>query len=86
MLESKYLYDMNINEYAELPYVKVLAIKIYLTKKLLHKLIINDNMNDTHRMAEVFKAEKFNRELLKEIGYDDKDISLALKAIEEELK
>lgn len=85
MLESKYLYDMNINEYAELPYVKVLAIKIYLTKKLLHKLIMTDNMNDTHRMAEVFKAEKFNRELLKEIGYDDKDISLALKAIEEEL-
>lgn len=85
MLESKYLYDMNINEYAELPYVKVLAIKIYLTKKLLHKLIMTDNMNDTHRMAEVFKAEKFNRELLKEIGYDDKDISMALKVIDEEL-
>ncbi len=85
MLESKYLYDMNINEYAELPYVRVLIIKIHLTKKLLHKLIINDNMNDTHRMTEVFKAEKFNRELLKEIGYDDKDISLALKAIKEEL-
>lgn len=86
MLESKYLYDMNINEYAELPYVKVLAIKIYLTKKLLRKLIMTDNMNDTHRMAEVFKAEKFNRELLKEIGYDDKDISMALKVIDEELK
>ena len=85
MLDSKYLYDMNINEYAELPYVRVLTIKIYLTKKLLYKLIITDNMNDTHRMAEVFKAERFNRELLKEIGYDDKDISLALKAIEEEL-
>lgn len=85
MLESKYLYDMNINEYAKLPYVKVLAIKIYLTKKLLRKLIMTDNMNDTHRMAEVFKAEKFNRELLKEIGYDDKDISMALNAIEEEL-
>ena len=85
MLESKYLYDININEYAELQYVRVLVIKIYLTKKLLHKLIIKDNMNDTHRMAEVFKAEKFNRELLKEIGYDDKDISMALKAIEEEL-
>ncbi len=85
MLESKYLYDMNINEYSELPYVRVLTIKIYLTKKLLRKLIISDSMNDTHRMAEVFKAEKFNRELLKEIGYTDKDISLALKAIEEKL-
>ena len=85
MLESKYLYDMNINEYSELPYVRVLTIKIYLTKKLLHKLIISDSMNDTHRMAEVFKAEKFNRELLKEIGYTDKDISLALKAMEEKL-
>ena len=35
MLESKYLYDMNINEYAELPYVRVLVIKIYLTKKTI---------------------------------------------------
>ena len=86
MLDSKYLYDMNINEYAELPYIRVLVIKIHLTKKLLYKLIINDNMNDTHRMAEVFKAERFNRELLKEIGYDDKDISMALKAIKEELE
>lgn len=86
MLDSKYLYDMNINEYAELPYMRVLVIKIHLTKKLLYKLIITDNMNDTHRMAEVFKAERFNRELLKEIGYDDKDISLALKAIKEELE
>ena len=68
MLESKYLYDMNINEYAELPYVRVLIIKIHLTKKLLHKLIINDNMNDTHRMAEVFKAEKFNREWQRHIS------------------
>ena len=86
MLESKYLYDMNINEYAELPYVRVLAIKIYLTKKLLHKLIITDNMNDTHRMAEVFKAAEFNRKLLKEAGLDDKAISIAIKTIEAELK
>ena len=35
MLESKYLYDMNINEYAELPYVKVLAIKIYLYEETI---------------------------------------------------
>ena len=39
MLESKYLYDMNINEYSELPYVRVITIKIYLTKKQLHKQI-----------------------------------------------
>ena len=86
MLDSKYLYDTNINEYVELPYNRVLIIKIYLAKNLLKRLVITDNMNDTQRMAEVHKAIEFNKALLKEIGFDEKDISLALKAIEEELK
>ena len=86
MLDSKYLYDTNINEYAELPYNRVLVIKIHLAKSLMKRLVITDNMRDTQRMAEVHKAIEFNKALLKEIGFDEKDISLALKAIEEELK
>lgn len=85
MLDSKYLYDTNINEYAELPYNRVLFIKIHLAKNLLKRLVTTDNMNDTQRMAEVHKAIEFNKALLKEIGFDEKSISLALKAIEEEL-
>ncbi len=86
MLNSKYLYDTNINEYSELPYVRALTIKIYLAKNLLKRLVTIDNMRDTQRMLEVHKAIEFNKNLLKEVGHDDNSIHLALKAIEEELK
>lgn len=86
MLDSKYLYDTNISEYADLPYQKVLVIKIFLAKNLLRKLVLDESMENTYRISEVFKAEKFNRNLLKEIGYDDKSISLALKDIETDIE
>ncbi len=86
MLDSKYLYDTNINEYAELPYSRVLIIKIHLAKNLLRRLVITDNMRDTQRMAEVHKAIEFNKALLKEIGFDDKDIHLALIDVAEDFK
>ncbi len=86
MLDSKYLYDTNINEYAELPYNRVLVIKIHLAKNLLRRLVITDNMRDTQRMAEVHKAIEFNKALLKEIGFDDKDIHLALIDVAEDFK
>ena len=86
MLDSKYLYDTNINEYAELPYNRVLVIKIHLAKNLMKRLVITDNMRDTQRMAEVHKAIEFNKALLKEIGFDDKDIHLALIDVAEDFK
>ncbi len=86
MLDSKYLYDTNINEYAELPYNRVLVIKIHLAKNLLRRLVITDNMRDTQRMAEVHKAIEFNKALLKEIGFDDKDIHLDLIDVAEDFK
>ena len=86
MLDSKYLYDTNINEYAELQYNRVLVIKIHLAKNLMKRLVITDNMRDTQRMAEVHKAIEFNKALLKEIGFDDKDIHLALIAVAEDFK
>ena len=86
MLDSKYLYDTNINEYAELQYNRVLVIKIHLAKNLMKRLVITDNMRDTQRMAEVHKAIEFNKALLKEIGFDDKDIHLALIDVAEDFK
>lgn len=86
MLESKYLYDTDIKQYANLQYSMVLVIKVYLAKKLMKKLVIDQNMRDNSRMSAVFKAIEFNRELLKETGFDDKDISMALKDIAEDFK
>ena len=86
MLDSKYLYDTNLNEQAELPYNRVLVIKIHLAKSLMKRLVITDNMRDTQRMAEVHKAIEFNKALLKEIGFDDKDIHLALIDVAEDFK
>ena len=84
MLDSKYLYDTDIKQYANKPYSMVLIIKVYLAKKLMNKLVIEQDMRDTQRMAKVHKAIQFNKELLKETGFDDKDISMAIKDIEKD--
>lgn len=86
MLESKYLYDTDIKQYANLPYSTVLIIKVYLAKKLMKKLVIEQDMRDNSRMSAVHKAIQFNRDLLKETGFDDKDISMALKDVAEDFK
>ena len=86
MLESKYLYDTDIKQYANLPYSMVLVIKVYLAKKLMKKLVIDQDMRDFQRMSEVNKAIIFNRTLLKETGFDDKDIHLALIDVAEDFK
>lgn len=79
MQSAKYLYNEDMKQYAELPYKDVLLIKVNLATKLMRKLVITDNMIDNTRMIEVGKAITFNRELLKELGYEDTDIALALK-------
>lgn len=86
MLDSKYLYDTDIKQYANLPYSMVLTIKVYLAKKLMKKLVIDQDMRDFQRMAEVNKSITFNRTLLKEVGFDDKDIHLALIDLKEDFK
>lgn len=86
MLESKYLYDTDIKQYANKPYSMVLVIKVYLAKKLMEKLVVEQNMRDNSRMSAVFKAIQFNRNLLKEAGFDDKDISMALNDVAEDFK
>ena len=79
MQSAKYLYNEDMKQYAEFPYKDVLLIKVNLTTKLMRKLVITDNMIDNARMIEVGKAITLNRELLKELGYEDPDIALALK-------
>ena len=84
MLDSKYLYDTDIKEFGNKPYSYVLALKIYFSKKLMKKLVIDQDMRDFQRMSEVNKAITFNRTLLKEVGFDDKDIHMAILDIEKE--
>lgn len=83
MLDSKYLYDADIKDHMEKPYKDVLIIKVYLAKKLMSKLVIDNEMRDNQRMTKVHKAIQFNIDLLKESGFDDKSIYMALKDIEQ---
>lgn len=73
-----YLYGTSISRLKDEPYQKVLLTKLYLTKVLMKSLVLDDNMNDNKRIQAVNRAEAFNRELLKELGYSDKDISTQL--------
>ena len=85
MLDSKYLYDTEIKEYGNKPYYYVLALKINLAHKLMKKLVIDQDMRDFQRMTEVNKAINFNRTLLKEVGFDDRDIKTLLTDCEQDL-
>lgn len=76
---SIYLYDKEMKEFAYLPYKDVLVLKIVLAKKLMHKLVHTDNMENPSRINDVNNSIKFNKNLLMEIGLSDKDISEELK-------
>ena len=78
-----HLYGTSIKDLKSEPYEKVLITKVYLTKLLMKQLVLTDNMEDNKRIQAVNKAEIFNRELLKEIGYSDKDISEQLSILEQ---
>lgn len=77
-----YLYGRTLIDIKSEPYETVLLAKLHLTKLLMHDLVHLDNMEDSKRIAAVKKAEEFNRELLKEINYTDKDIREALQVLE----
>ena len=78
-----YLYGRSILDLKSEPYEVVLLAKIHLTKLLVHDLVYIDGMDDSRRIQAVKKAEEFNRELLKEIGYTDPTIAKALKILED---
>ena len=48
----------------------------------MHKLVHIDNMQDPTRINKVHKSIGFNKNLLKELGLSEKDISKSLKEVE----
>lgn len=81
LTEAQYLYGALLLPYKSDPYEDVLARKIKLAKGLLQRLVQTDGMEDTVRINEVSNAIKSNRELLKELGYTDKDIQTKLEQL-----
>ena len=75
MKASSHYYDTEIKDFKNLPYEEVLYKKILLAKKLLKKLVIDENMQDYHRINDVQKAIKFNGKLILELGYNMADIT-----------
>ena len=74
MKDSSYYYDAEIKDFKDLPYEEVLYKKILLAKKLLKKLVIDENMQEYHKINDVQKAIKFNGKLILELGYNMADI------------
>lgn len=72
--DSVYYYGIDLIAYRDIGYEDVLYKKIIAAKKLLKKLVINEDMEDYHRINDVQKAIKFNGKLLLELGYNMADI------------
>ena len=85
MNDSKYLYDLDVSQLADVPYQDVLLLKLNGAKKLMNKLVHVDSMQDKDRMSKVHKAISFNRTLLKELGFDDLRINSELKKLGEKI-
>ena len=70
---DSYLYGYSLAPLADEPYLYVLVVKYTLAKKLMSTLILTDS-DDKSRVSAVHKAQDFNRELIKELGYSDAEI------------
>jgi len=67
-MTTKYLYDIEPSSLAKMPYEKALEYKIKCTKELLIKLLsIQFENRDDERIKAVYKANKFNINLLNEL-------------------
>ena len=75
---DSYLYGYSLAPLANEPYLYVLVVKYTLAKKLMSTLILTDS-DDKTRISAVYKAQDFNRELIKELGYSDTEISDMVK-------
>lgn len=75
---DSYLYGYSLAPLANEPYLYVLVVKYTLAKKLMSTLILTDS-DDKARISAVHKAQDFNRELIKELGYSDTEISDMVK-------
>lgn len=75
---DSYLYGYSLTPLANEPYLYVLVVKYTLAKKLMSTLILTDS-DDKSRISAVYKAQDFNRELIKELGYSDTEIGEMVK-------
>lgn len=75
---DSYLYGYSLTPLANEPYLYVLVVKYTLAKKLMSTLILTDS-DDKSRISAVHKAQDFNRELIRELGYSDTEISTMVK-------
>lgn len=82
MKSSSYYYGIEIIKYKTFEYEDVLYIKILAAKKLLRKLVHDEEMEDKHRINDVIKAIKFNEKLLLELGYSVADIAHKINKLE----
>ena len=84
MKPSSYYYDVKVETFKSMLYEDVLYTKILAAKKLLKKLVIEDDMQDYHRINDIESAIKDNKELLMELGYSMATISEKINKLQKE--
>ena len=84
--DSNYYYGIEIIKYKRFEYEDVLYIKILAAKKVLEKLVRDEDMKDKHRINDVTKAINFNKKLLLELGYSLGSITKKINKLQEEGK
>lgn len=84
--DSIYYYGVDLIAYRNMGYEDVLYMKIIAAKKVLKKLVIDEDMQDYHRINEVQKAIKFNGKLILELGYNMADISKKINELSKKEK
>lgn len=82
--DSKYYYDLDLSKYGKLPADELLYKKILAAKKLLRKLVLDDDMEDYHRINDISNAIAFNKKLLLELGFDMAEISKKINELQKE--
>ncbi len=84
--DSIYYYGVDLIAYRNMGYEDVLYMKIIAAKKVLKKLVIDEDMQDYHRINDVHKAIKFNEKLILELGYNMADISKKINELSKKEK
>lgn len=84
--DSIYYYGVDLIAYRNMGYEDVLYMKIIAAKKVLKKLVIDEDMQDYHRINDVQKAIKFNGKLILELGYTMADITKKINELSKKEK
>ena len=84
--DSIYYYGVDLIAYKNMGYEDVLYMKIIAAKKVLKKLVLDEDMQDYHRINDVQKAIKFNGKLILELGYNMADITKKINELSKKEK